>query len=685
MSERAQEAGQEPHQEVSARTAWLAAAGVFVLLLLIYRVTVMPTVVDQDSGELATVCHVLGVAHPTGYPLWALLGRGFDLLPLGGTTAFRVALLSAFCTAAAGAVLTLLALRLTGQVGAGVFAGLAFGLWFPTWSQAVRAEVYGLTGLLFALALMALVGWESRRSPARLLVLSLACGFVAMHHRTAMLVVLPALVAAVIKTQPRRARLYLGAAALFLTPFGFYAYLPIRAATGPPVNWTNPSTLDRFLDHVMATQYQFFAFSHSAEEMFAVGKALVPEMLAPGIGLSVLLAAIGLPLMIWGWVGWLRRQPVTAISLAAGAGLLCFWVLQWGETSDLKVFFLPLGAVVSVCGALGLARVGKLAPSWQAGRLLIVALGVVLCGGLVRANWERSDVSDVWSHRDRWVAMLSQLEPDAIFVSDFDVPSFVTLYLQNVEGLKEDVTLVRSTRVQDDWYVDSLRDGEVRAAIREVLPEALAGGAEIHEQTALLSYLLAKRLGAERRVYALHGPMMTQTPEPPYFVGRSEDLVEVCFEQPDMLRAQREEAALTVFPGGVMLMGFEWDRDEVTTGEVVGFTARWRVGATPPVGAQFAIGLAPETVDAEQFAEVLRERGRFVQAFPLLYRLRGLAPTPEGSVYEQRGVVIIPSNGPGGTYRTAMGFSQGMPPAYQGWMETGSLQVTAGPLPRNGP
>ena len=685
MTEQAQKTRQEPHQEVSARTAWVAAVGVLVLLLVIYRATVMPTVVDQDSGELATVCHVLGVAHPTGYPLWVLLGRGFDLLPLGGTTAFRVAMLSAFCAAAAGAALTLLALRLTGQVGVGVFAGLAFGLWFPTWSQAVRVEVYGLTGLLFVLALMALVGWESRRSPARLLVLSLACGFVAMHHRTAMLAVLPALVAAVVKTQPRRARAYLGAAALFLAPFGFYAYLPIRAAAGPPLNWTNPSTVDRFLDHVMATQYQFFAFSHSAEEMFGVGKALVAEMLAPGIGLSVLLAAIGVPLIVWGWVGWLRRQPVTAISLAAGAGLLCFWVLQWGETSDLKVFFLPLGAVVSVCGALGLARVGKLAPSRQAGRLAVVALGVVLCGGLVRANWERSDLSDVWSHRDRWVAMLSQLEPDAVFVSDFDVPSFVTLYLQNVEGMKENVTLVRSNRVQDDWYLDSLGDDEVRAAIREVVPQAAAGASEIHEQTALVSYLLARRLGAERHVYALHGPMMIQTPEPPYFVGRSEDLVEVCFEQPDMLRAQQEKTPLTEFPGGVALMGFAWDKEQVTTGEVVGFTARWRVGANSPWGAQFAIGLAPEAVEPEQFAGVLREKGRFVQAFPLVYGLRGLAPTPEGAVYEQRGVVIIPSNGPGGTYRTAMGFSQSMPPEYQGWTETGSLQVTAGPLPRNGP
>ena len=65
----------------------LALAGVFLVLFLVYVATLMPTVVDQDSGELVAASHVLGIPHPTGYPLWALLGRAFDLLPVGKTSA----------------------------------------------------------------------------------------------------------------------------------------------------------------------------------------------------------------------------------------------------------------------------------------------------------------------------------------------------------------------------------------------------------------------------------------------------------------------------------------------------------------------------------------------------------------------------------------------------------------------
>ncbi len=46
-------------------------------------ITLAPTVTFIDSGELATVATRLGVAHPTGYPLFTILGRIFTLIPAG--------------------------------------------------------------------------------------------------------------------------------------------------------------------------------------------------------------------------------------------------------------------------------------------------------------------------------------------------------------------------------------------------------------------------------------------------------------------------------------------------------------------------------------------------------------------------------------------------------------------------
>jgi len=694
--------GASPAQS-SRRTSALAALGVFLLLFAVYHATLVRTVVDQDSGELVAAAHVLGIAHPTGYPLWVLLARGFDFLPVGGTSAYRVGLLSAVSTAAAGAIVTALAAGLTGALLPAIFAGLAYGLWFPAWSQAVRAEVYGLTALLVALALAAFFAWERGRSPKALGWFALAAGFVSMHHRTAMLMIAPALIAAAVLTRPRSLRLYAGVAGLFLAPFACYLYLPIRAAARPPVNWTNPTTWDRFWDHVLATQYQGYALSHGLAEMKHEAIKLLPDVLAPSAGWSLLLALIGVPLIVWGCLWWIRRAPAAAGSLAAGAALLVFWVLQWGETTDLKVFLLPLGAVLAMCGAAGVTRVAALLPPLIARRAAIAVLGVLVCGSLVRVNWERCDLSNLWQHRDRWVAVLSQLEPNAIFISDNDVPSFVTTYLQNVEGTRRDVTLIRVIPLQLDWYLELIQDSELREAVRAAWTDTPASLRQVGprdpaemqwDRTAYFAHQLAERLKGSRPVYALHGPWpfarratMLDQPQfagPPYFVGLSEDVAALRSEEPEVIREKQADGALAEMPGGVELVAFEWDRTKVDAGEVVGFRSEWRVKRARP-GGHFAIGLRPEGVDAEHFRRELLPKGRFIQGFPLTYGLRHLGASPEGTVREQRGYAIIPTNAPQGTYRVAVGLGPPYTEQYEGWVEVGKLQVHAGPRPSNPP
>ena len=665
----------------------IGAAGVFVVLLAVYHATLIPTVVDQDSGELVAAAHVLGIPHPTGYPLWVLLGRAFDFLPVGGTSAYRVALLSAVSTAVAGAIVAALGAGLAGAVVPGVLAGLAFGLWFPAWSQAVRAEVYGLTALLVALSLAALLRWNRDRSPRNLAWLSLACGFVSMHHRTAMLAVAPALVTAAALTLPRRARSYMAAGALFLAPFSLYAYLPLRAATDPPVNWSDPVTWGRFWDHVLASQYAGYAFSHGLSQMAAQAEMLTPEMLLASPWLTGLLAVIGLPLIAWGVGDWVRKQPELGWSLAAGSALLCFWVLQWGETSDLKVFFHPLGEIIALWWAAGLGCLAGALSKRGTGQTPVVVLGVVVCGLLLVGNRSRADQSNLWQHRDRWVAMLSELEPDAIFISDNDVPSFATMYLQTVECMRPDVTLVRVVPLPTDWYIGTLPEG-VRDPVRQSWAQTELTLADPNrykwERAALFAYLLAKRLGESQPVYVLHGPLSMALPGPPYFVGVSEDLVALRPERPGPALRQSSRAAAEL-PGGIELADFELERIEAGTGERVEFRSRWRVPARLPGPVQFALRLTPLGLSREKFEKSLLPKGRFTQAFPLLASQWDLAPLPEGREFEQAGTLIVPTNCPPGHCSVDVGVGQLYAPENIGWTPIAEIMVAPRPRPANGP
>jgi len=79
--------------------AWVAA----LAALWAYALTLSPTVawvnLGEDSGDLLAASATLGIPHPTGYPLFILLGRLATFLPLG-TIAFRINLVAAVAAAA---------------------------------------------------------------------------------------------------------------------------------------------------------------------------------------------------------------------------------------------------------------------------------------------------------------------------------------------------------------------------------------------------------------------------------------------------------------------------------------------------------------------------------------------------------------------------------------------------------
>src|SRR5512142_2000566 len=82
----------------STKRAILSSRVLVVLCFLcpfaIYLLTLAPTVYTFDSAEFATGAYVLGIIHPTGYPLYLVLAKLFTFIPVGDV-AYRVNLLSA--------------------------------------------------------------------------------------------------------------------------------------------------------------------------------------------------------------------------------------------------------------------------------------------------------------------------------------------------------------------------------------------------------------------------------------------------------------------------------------------------------------------------------------------------------------------------------------------------------------
>src|SRR5216110_36281 len=94
-----------------SRAELLCAGAVFVVALLLYTLTLAPTVTLVDSGELILAAWGPGVAHPPGFPLWVMLAHLASLVPLGNIAA-RINFSSALFAALACAMLTLVVAEL---------------------------------------------------------------------------------------------------------------------------------------------------------------------------------------------------------------------------------------------------------------------------------------------------------------------------------------------------------------------------------------------------------------------------------------------------------------------------------------------------------------------------------------------------------------------------------------------
>ncbi len=202
----------------------------------------------SDSAMLQATVAVLGIGHPTGYPTYTMIGKLFTYLPVGDM-AYRVNLLSAFSGAAAVLFTYLAGLRLTGRAVAAAVGALSFGLAPVFWGQAVIAEVYTMNAALISLELWLLLAWRDARREGLLLLFALVSGLALTHHVTSALLVPVGLafVFAVDRHALARWKLLLRGAGLFLAGLLSYLYLPLRAATEPPLNEADPSTPGRFL------------------------------------------------------------------------------------------------------------------------------------------------------------------------------------------------------------------------------------------------------------------------------------------------------------------------------------------------------------------------------------------------------------------------------------------------------
>ncbi len=400
---------------------------------LLYAAGACPTIYVGDSGELVAAVHTLGIPHPSGYPLYVLLGKLWTLALPVGWIAWRMSLFSAACAAAAVALLYRLGRRAGLAVVAALLAAglLAAGPSF--WSQANVQRVYALNALFFVAALGLAFEWHRERREGRLLAALFVAALGAANH-TYMAVFWLALALSAASLEPgllRRPRTLMRAAAVSAAGLLPYLYLPLRSRADPALDWGDPESAGALLATVLRREAWERAWLEGPGDLAVIAadwlRGLGEELLWGGAALALL------GLLVAGRRGWPRRLLVLAM-----LGNLAALALH-GSRSDLFIwhrYYIPSWAAAALLAGLGLEALRQHLPR------RLPALALLLPLALLALGWRPFDRSRYRVAEDFSRTLLSTLPPGAHLAASDDNVLFVLIYLQLVEGLRPDLDLI---------------------------------------------------------------------------------------------------------------------------------------------------------------------------------------------------------------------------------------------------
>jgi tetratricopeptide (TPR) repeat protein len=417
----------------------------FVASFALYTFTCGPYVVPyRDAGEMVTVISTLGVAHPPGYPLYALIGKIALLLP-AGSVFYRANIFSALC--AAGAIVVLFAVLrrlLSAPAAFASVAALALSNLF--WELASVSEMYTLGVLWFGLLLWAAFVEEDAALWAFLMGLALGV-------RMDMLLLIPLFALWFWSRGQKMDRAPLAALA-FGAGMSLFLFLLIRTRTDPMMDWGNPDTLLGVFRSATRKSYSgtldLLSLSYHAGENFAVNLQLYAEHVFHAFGVAGGILAVG------GFASSFKRQralTLWCLAVFAITGPVFLFLANMPPNPHAIAIVEAAYLIPDVIVALGIGFAVQSALLWKrpVGQS-VLAVALVSVAINAPSAFTRADKRNNFYACDYVANVLRSLPRDSVAVFHKDVQVFSLWAAQLVEGRRPDAAILSTGLSASAWF-----------------------------------------------------------------------------------------------------------------------------------------------------------------------------------------------------------------------------------------
>ena len=453
----------------------------------VYWYTLCPSLDNIDCGELATAQATLSICHPTGYPLFMILGYLWLLIPLPFTKIYQANLLCAFWCAAGVTIFIYFLKSVVANPSvwakrkkakkspppkdapasvsespdeivvmlASAMGGIVLAFSKTYWLQSNSVEVYSLHMFLILAIIFCLSKAVTEKEPSKnWLIFSVVLGLGFTNHM-AVTYILPA--AAYVyfafyglhwKSVKPLGKLFI---ASMIPIFLLYGFLLWRSSQHPPLNWGDPSDLPKLYRHVSGAQFGGALFSsvQVAEHNFLNYLKSVPFEFGFG---SLLFAVAGIPFL------FVKARKLFYF-LVLSIGYTVLFSINY-DVRDIYTYYLLSYIGFSVFISFGICT----AFGWLAhNRFLFRAgLAVTCCiiGTQIYLNFGTSH-RDLYTYEDYARNLINSVDSNAVIfssrVEEWDYISSQLIYLQYVEHVRTDVVVIDCGEAEMPWYLEQLQ------------------------------------------------------------------------------------------------------------------------------------------------------------------------------------------------------------------------------------
>lgn len=451
---------------------------VSLISAVIYYITLAPSVIQIDCGELAAVQITLGIAHPTGYPLFTIVGYLFSLIPLFSSKIFQMNFLAMlFVSIGVGIFsysvkfilnnidkflkiqnhntkkknqktqLQIFELNEIQKIIITIIAGLILAFSKTFWLQSTSVEVYSFQILLFSLIISLLLNaYVSNENDDKKswIIFSIALGFGFSNHMTTLLLIPASAYLFFIKNKFDKnsfKKILIMFSIFLLVLIINYSYLLIRASQNPILNWGNPVDFERIIRHISGFQYQVWLFSSTD----SAKKQLIHYItnLPYEFYLSLIISLIGI---IFSFRNYQRFFIFNII-------LFLFTIIYSinYNINDIDSYFLLSYFSLSLFSIFGIIWfVKKFAQLKNYQLTLVLSLFPII---QILASFNSVNQDKNFIYEDYTKAILNSLPNNSIvFGYQWDYFVSPSYYFQFVENFRRDVVVIDKELLRRSWY-----------------------------------------------------------------------------------------------------------------------------------------------------------------------------------------------------------------------------------------